>query len=126
MRMRMVATLAAAAVLTVFLGRLVLSVIDGLNGKPTSTGGEPERAQADLERIRRGLVFYREQHGSYPSPIDGLGALIPEVFREEQIDPWGHRYRYELVNGAPRISTLGRDGRPGGAGDDADLSLDIR
>lgn len=39
-------------------------------------------------------------------------------------DPWGREYRYEPPNAEfdfPRIWTYGRDGLPGGAGDDADL-----
>lgn len=45
----------------------------------------------------------------------GHGALI---------DPWGREYGYELPpaeGGIPRVFTLGRDGLPGGRGEDADL-----
>jgi hypothetical protein len=40
------------------------------------------------------------------------------------LDPWGRRYRLEpsiAPGDPPRIFTLGRDGRPGGSGDDADF-----
>ena len=46
-----------------------------------------------------------------------FGAVLPR-------DPWGREYRYEPPSTEfdfPRIFTYGRDGLPGGTGDDADL-----
>jgi general secretion pathway protein G len=42
---------------------------------------------------------------------------------DKLVDPWGNAYVYETVDSANgfRLTSLGRDGRPGGEEQDADL-----
>jgi len=86
------------------------------------------------------LNQYRLDNDQYPTTEQGLGALRtvpqagepprnwrgPYLARVVPVDPWGRPYFYE----SPGISnpqsydlyTLGRDGRTGGDGEDADIT----
>ncbi len=37
-------------------------------------------------------------------------------------DPWGRAYAYESTGATYRVTSLGRDGQPGGEGEDADTA----
>jgi general secretion pathway protein G len=41
-------------------------------------------------------------------------------------DPWGHPYQYRVLTGEQanpfELFSLGRDGKPGGSGEDADIT----
>ncbi|MEJ2274682.1 MAG: type II secretion system major pseudopilin GspG [Woeseiaceae bacterium] len=80
--------------------------------------------------------FYRLDNFSYPTTEQGLEALVtrpndPSIRNWKPggyldrlpVDPWGNPYQYLNPgnNGEIDIYTLGRDGRPGGEGLDADL-----
>ena len=80
-------------------------------------------------------LFYIDM-GRYPTEAEGLAILIqpppntdawngPYINTAEALsDPWGRDYLFEAaenVNGFS-IRSLGRDGREGGDGEDADLS----
>ena len=93
-------------------------------------------AKADITQIESALIEYRLVNGGkWP---DSLGALAtPDMNGYTYIkgtripkDPWGNEYLYRPPGpegGRPIVSTLGRDGQPGGEGDDADMdNLSIR
>lgn len=101
-------------------------------------------ARTQLEVFALALSQYRLDNGSLPSTAQGLAALralptVPDVdgnlpgnwrgpylARVLPLDPWGRSYVYlapGLVNaGSYDLHTLGRDGRLGGEGEDADLT----
>jgi len=93
-------------------------------------------AQAQIEAFDRALDTYRIDVGRYPSVEQGLNALVarpdnekkwrgPYLQKEVPQDPWGHPYLYRLPgpNGSEyQILSYGKDGQPGGTGDDADIS----
>lgn len=93
-------------------------------------------AQAQIEAFDRALDTYRIDVGHYPFSDQGLSALVirpdnekkwrgPYLQKEVPLDPWGHSYLYRLPgpNGAEyQILSYGKDGQPGGNGDDADIS----
>lgn len=84
-----------------------------------------ETAQTDLQSFKTALEQYRAVGGTYPSNEQGLDSLFERPTkaprprrwvqtvrrRETLIDPWGNRYQYRLVNGKPRLSSLGPDGK---------------
>jgi general secretion pathway protein G len=41
--------------------------------------------------------------------------------QEEPKDPWGRDYIYTVEGGSFTITSLGKDGKPGGEGVDADI-----
>ncbi len=98
------------------------------------------RAQADIGALSMALEAYYLDVGTYPSEVQGLGALFtaPRILLHAQSwqgpytngppgpDPWGHDYRYRVPgpHGLPyELVSLGADGMPGGAGSDADIGI---
>jgi len=89
-----------------------------------------KKAESDIIEVRNALTEYALANGGrFP---DSLGALVtPDVNGRTYLDsaavpkdPWGRTYVYEPPRpGHPRptIRSYGRDGEPGGEGDDADV-----
>jgi len=98
-------------------------------------------AKAQLEGLSKAMDTFRIDAGRYPSVEEGLRALMvkpdsatgwngPYLKKDVPLDPWGHPYVYKLGGAASpngvvtdyQIISLGKDGQPGGSGEDADLS----
>lgn len=92
-------------------------------------------AKAQIESFEKALDTYRLDVGRYPNTEEGLAALLvappdtlrwngPYLRRDIPKDPWGHAYQYRApgTGSDVEILSLGRDGQPGGNGDDADIS----
>jgi general secretion pathway protein G len=97
-------------------------------------------ARSQLDIFGLALDQYRLDNDYYPSTEQGLGALVappqgdpaprnwrgPYLKRAVPLDPWGHAYVYRAVgDGGYDLLTLGRDGREGGSGEDADISAGV-
>lgn len=96
-------------------------------------------ARADVETLGLALDTYALHNDQYPSTTQGLAALVsqpsgdpsardwrgPYLKRGVPTDPWGRPYVYSspgTVNpGSYDLTSYGRDGRPGGSGEDRDL-----
>jgi len=91
-------------------------------------------AKAQIEAFEKSLDTYRLDVGRYPTTEEGMNALLvapptagakwngpylPKV----PSDPWGRAYQYKAPGAKAdfEITSLGRDGQPGGSGDDADI-----
>jgi general secretion pathway protein G len=97
---------------------------------------EVTTAKAQIEAFSRALESYRLDTGQFPETTQGLQALVvrpadslkwngPYLQKEVPLDPWGHPYLYKRPGSHHPdfdIVSYGRDGSPGGAGEDADLS----
>ena len=93
-------------------------------------------AKAQVESFKKSLDNYRLDVGRYPSTEEGLGALLaapptagakwngPYLDKAVPQDPWGHPYVYRAPGskGEFEVISLGKDGQPGGSGQDADIS----
>ncbi|OON63787.1 type II secretion system protein GspG [Massilia sp. KIM] len=93
-------------------------------------------AKAQIEAFDKSLDTYRLDVGRYPSAEEGLGALMtappsagakwngPYLKKGVPPDPWGNAYQYRAPGskGEYEIVSLGKDGQPGGSGDNADIS----
>lgn len=93
-------------------------------------------AKAQIESFERSLDLYRLDVGHYPSTEEGLAALVtaptsavgkwkgPYLKKDEPLDPWGKPYQYRSPGSRSdyEITSTGKDGRPGGTGEDADIS----
>jgi general secretion pathway protein G len=93
-------------------------------------------AKAQIEAFEKSLDTYRLDVGRYPNTEEGLGSLLaapasgagkwngPYLKKALPPDPWGHPYQYRAPGpkGEFEILSLGRDGQPGGAGEDADIT----
>jgi general secretion pathway protein G len=95
---------------------------------------EAKAAQAQLASLAKALDLYRIDVGRYPSTEQGLAALTiappnesrwrgPYLQKAVPADPWGHPYLYKSPGeqGEFDLLSLGKDGSPGGADENADV-----
>ncbi len=92
-------------------------------------------AKAQIDALQKALDQYRLDAGRYPTTQQGLTALVTKPADEVRwqgaylakavpLDPWGRAYNYRSPgqHGEYDLFTLGRDGAPGGEGDNADVT----
>lgn len=92
-------------------------------------------AKAQIEAFEKALDTYRLDVGRYPTTEEGLNALLakpstaarwngPYLKKQVPQDPWGHAYLYKAPGskGDYDILSYGKDGQPGGSGEDADIT----
>lgn len=94
-------------------------------------------ARAQIDNLDKALTQYRLDTGHYPTASQGLAALEaappgverwhgPYLKQPLTRDPWGRAYVFNLLedDGVPpyRLLSYGADGRPGGDGNDADIT----
>lgn len=95
---------------------------------------EAKVARAQIEGLAKALDLYRLEVGRYPSSEQGLQALVtapsdesrwtgPYLQKKVPDDPWGHPYiyRYPGENNEYDLLSLGKDGQPGGDGENAEI-----
>ena len=93
-------------------------------------------AKAQIESLEKALDQYRLDTRRYPSTEEGLEALMakpasavswsgPYLKKAVPADPWGHAYVYRApgTKGEFELFSYGRDGKPGGSGEDADIGV---
>src|SRR5919198_3755611 len=97
---------------------------------------EVQVARAQIESLEKALDQYRLDRRHSPSAEQGLDALVsrpanepnwngPYLKKALPSDPWGRPYVYRVPGqkGEFDLYSLGRDGRPGGSGEDADIGI---
>jgi len=95
---------------------------------------EVKVARAQIDAFDKALEAYRLDTGHYPTTEQGLAALSaapsgvakwqgPYLKKSVPPDPWGKPYLYKQPgdHGDFDISSYGRDGKPGGQNEDADI-----
>ena len=125
-------TLIEIMVVVIILGILAAIVAPNVIGRVGDA--QVTAAKSDIRGIENAMKLYRLDNFNYPSSEQGLQALVskpadPNIRNWKQYlerlpkDPWGNPYLYLNPgnNGEIDIYTLGRDGRPGGEGEDADI-----
>lgn len=96
---------------------------------------EVKIAKAQIDALEKALDQYRLDTHRYPSAEQGLEALVtkplgeanwngPYLKKAVPPDPWGKPYVYRIPGQKSEFDLLsyGRDGRPGGTGEDADIT----
>jgi general secretion pathway protein G len=137
MRGRKAFTLIELLVVIIVLGLLAALVGPRILGRVSEAKTATARTQIEL--LGTALDNYRLDTGSYPTSEQGLDALQktptrepiplnwrgPYVKRDVPADPWGRPYVYKSPGEhnptSYDLSTLGRDGQPGGEGEDVDV-----
>ena len=92
-------------------------------------------AKAQIDALDKALDSYRLDVGHYPTTEEGLQALVvapsnepawagPYLKKGVPNDPWGRPYVYAQPGAHSDFDLLsyGKDGRPGGTGEDADIT----
>jgi general secretion pathway protein G len=91
--------------------------------------------KSQIEAFEKALDTFRLDVGRYPTTEEGLNSLLtqpagavkwngPYLKKEVPLDPWGHVYLYRSPGskGDFEISSYGKDGQPGGTGENADIT----
>jgi len=95
-----------------------------------------KEATAQVDALEKALDQFRLDTGRYPSTEQGLAALMtapagvakwsgPYLRKDVPPDPWGKPYLYRAPGehgGDFDLYSLGKDGKPGGTGEDADVT----
>jgi general secretion pathway protein G len=128
-------TLIEIMVVVVIMGILAALVVPKLMGR--ADDARIVAAKQDIATMMQALKLYKLDNQRYPTTEQGLQALVtkPTVGPEANgwktggyldklpKDPWGNPYQYLSpgIKGEIDIISLGGDGQPGGAGNDADI-----
>lgn len=96
--------------------------------------GKQSSAKAQVELFGQGLDQFRLDVGRYPSTQEGLNTLNTNPGLEKwqgpylkknviPNDPWDRPYHYQApgTHGEYDLYSYGRDGQPGGDGEDKDI-----
>jgi general secretion pathway protein G len=96
---------------------------------------EVNAAKAQIDALEKALDQYRLDIGTYPGNDLGLNALVqrppneprwngPYLRKAVPMDPWGKPYVYKMPGekGDYDLLSYGKDGQPGGTGENADLT----
>jgi general secretion pathway protein G len=126
-------TLLELLVVLVILGLLVGYVAPRFFGQVGKS--EIKVAKAQIKALEDALDQYRLDVGHYPSSEQGLAALNtqptgearwqgPYLKKAVPNDPWGNPYQYRMPgeHGEVDLTSLGKDGQPGGTGEAADIN----
>ncbi len=126
-------TLIEIMVVVIILGILTAIVAPNIIGRVGDA--QVTAAKQTIRSIEGALRMYRLDNFNYPNTEKGIEALSkkpigqnarnwkgPSLDRIPE-DPWGTKYLYTYpgLNGEFDVYTYGRDGQPGGDGDDADI-----
>lgn len=126
-------TLLELLVVMVIIGLLAGYVAPKFFGQVDKS--EVKTAQAQVAAFDKAIAQYRLDTGHFPANDVGLDALVtrpsneakwegPYLDKRVPLDPWGNAYLYKFP-GEHReydLVSLGKDGRPGGEGTNADVT----
>ena len=128
-------TLIEIMVVVVIMGILAALVVPKLMGR--TDDARIIAAKQDIATVMQALKLYKLDNQRYPTSEQGLQALIAKPATGPEAkgwktggyldklpkDPWGNPYQYLSpgINGELDVFSLGADGQPGGAGNDADI-----
>src|SRR3954471_6287850 len=97
---------------------------------------EVQVARAQIDSLEKALDQFRLDTRHYPNAEQGLEALMtkpaneanwsgPYLKKAVPNDPWGRPYVYRVPGskGELELFSLGKDGKPGGTREDADIGI---
>jgi hypothetical protein len=114
---RKVATGGVAAAIVLGLFSVCLSILDH---------EADDTRRLHLAFTANALELYRRRQGHLPrfSPVD-LALVEDRELEDEPLEHWGRPFVIAPIASGLRVTSLGADGKPGGSGDDAGLSVDV-
>ena len=128
----------AFTLLELLVVRVIIGLLAGYVG-PKYFGqigkSEVKVTRAQIDALEKALDQYRLDVGRYPGAEQGLAALTerpaneakwagPYLRKSVPLDPWGRAYVYRFPGERADFDllSLGRDGQPGGSGEDEDIA----
>ena len=126
-------TLMELLAVIVIIGVLAATIGSRFLGQ--TEGAKAGVAKAEMSQMVQALDLFKLEIGRYPSSQEGLEGLIknpgnvanwngPYLRKEVPLDPWGHPYVYVSPGAHVDIDIVsyGKDGQPGGTGENADIT----
>ncbi|EJE51509.1 general secretion pathway protein G [Acidovorax sp. CF316] len=126
-------TLIELMVVVVIIGVLAALIVPNVLDR--ADDARATAAKTDITNIMQALKLYRLDNQRYPTPEQGLQALVAKptsgpvpgnwkLYLEKlNNDPWGRPYQYlnPGIKGEIDVMSFGADGQSGGEGKDADI-----
>ena len=126
-------TLIELMVVLVIIGVLAALIVPNVLDR--TDDARATAARTDVHNIMQALKLYKLDNQRYPTPEQGLAALVqrpstPPVpgnwkpyLEKLPSDPWGQPYQYlnPGIKGEVDVMSFGADGKSGGEGKDADI-----
>jgi general secretion pathway protein G len=127
-------TLTEMLVVMAIIGLLAVVLTPGIIGQLGRA--RSKTAQMQVDSVAASVEMFRSDVGRYPTSGEGLQGLVAEpagaagwtgpYLKNPQVlqDPWGHPVQYTVSPDGQSftVTSLGRDGAPGGSGLDRDLT----
>jgi general secretion pathway protein G len=119
----------------IFLLMVVAICVYSFGGYLFSSQGSPrEKTITQLTALQETLSSFKQQCGNFPKTAEGLEALLlasgksPPCYHQAGFsfgelprDAWGNQFLYSSDGLRYSLKSLGRDGKEGGQGEDADI-----
>lgn len=126
-------TLIELMVVLAIIGVLAALIVPNVLGR--ADDARVTAARTDVGNLMQALKLYKLDNMRYPSPEQGLQALVAKPVSEPvpvnwkpyldklPNDPWGRPYQYMSpgLKGEVDVLSLGADGKSGGEGHNADI-----
>ncbi len=121
-------SLAELMVVIVILGLIATIVVPNLLGR--FGVAQHKKAEIDIAALESAVTtFTIENNGRAPDSLEILvtpdenNNTFLKGYTQVPLDPWKNPYQFEPAGGGRdfRIFSFGKDGQPGGDGDDADI-----
>ena len=122
--MELLVVLAILGLLASLVGPQVLNQLGGAKSKT---------AGIQIKDLEQAAEMFNLDVGRYPSSDEGLNALVDKpagvtgwngpYLKSVPLDPWNREYQYKYPGERSDVDifTLGKNGSPGGDGEDADI-----
>lgn len=114
-------TLIEIMIVVVIIGILASVIAPKLFDKPGQA--RAVKAEHDIKTLSSLLGLYRMDNFNYPSTADGLGVLLGKYTKKLRQDPWNRDYIYIGSDDDFDLYSYGKDGSPGGEGENADIGI---
>jgi len=124
-------TLIELMIVVLILGLLATMVMPKILNRPEQA--RRMKAKIDIRNIESAIALFKTDTGQFPTTSQGFAALVTDpgirgynkdgYLDKVPIDPWGSPYIY-ICPGQNRdyeVTSFGKDGEPGGSGDNADI-----
>lgn len=112
---------------SIIFGIITAAVIVAVAGCGRSEGGAPSKpfitCNMMLNVASQGCEGFKKARGAWPNSLQDINSWMEDLVHK---DAWGHDLSftpYDASSGYGEITSYGRDGKPGGTGEDADIVI---
>ncbi|AHI05595.1 general secretion pathway protein G precursor [Bdellovibrio bacteriovorus W] len=123
-------TLIEIMIVLAIIGSIAALLLPNITGQLDKS--KVREARIQLTQVVNALSMYYTDCGKYPETLEGLTKADPNCsnwgpepyYKKSLKDPFNHDLVYELEGTEYTLKSLGKDGREGGSGYNADVTLD--